>query len=132
MNFMIFILLSIIIIIPSGCGTMDEHNLNAEKASQMITNDSNLVLLDVRTPQEYTGELGHLKNSVLIPVQELESRLSELEQYRGKKILAYCRTGRRSLTATNILRKNGFEALNVQGGMVEWNNLELPSVEKGK
>lgn len=111
---------------------MDQHNITTEEASQMIEADSNIVLLDVRTPGEYAGELGHLRGALLIPVQELESRISELEQYRGKKILAYCRTGRRSLTATKILRENGFEAQNVQGGMVEWNKLRLPSVEREK
>jgi rhodanese-related sulfurtransferase len=130
MKFMACLSSLLIFIILSGCGTMNDHNVSAEQASTMITTDTNLVILDVRTPEEYSGELGHLKNSILIPVQELESRISELEQYRGKKILTYCRTGRRSLTATGILHKNGFDALNVEGGMVQWNKLQLPSVEK--
>ncbi|HLB00617.1 MAG TPA: rhodanese-like domain-containing protein [Bacteroidota bacterium] len=111
---------------------MDDQNVTTEQALEMIRADTNIVLLDVRTPEEYAGELGHLKNSILIPVQELESRMPEIEQYRDKKILAYCRTGRRSRTAMNLLRGKGFDALNVQGGMVEWNKLQLPHVETGK
>jgi rhodanese-related sulfurtransferase len=123
---------SLMCILLWGCSTMDDTNITPEQASRMITADTGIVLLDVRTPAEFNGELGHLKNAVLIPVQDLESRIGEVEQYRGKKILAYCRTGRRSLTATKILRKNGFDAVNVTGGMVEWNKLGLPSVEVEK
>lgn len=123
---------SLLILSISGCGTMDDNNITAEEAAKMISTDSTLVLLDVRTPEEYAGELGHLKGAVLIPVQELEFRIADLEQYHDRKILAYCRTGRRSKTATEILRKNGFDVLNVQGGMVEWNELQLPSVEREK
>lgn len=119
-------------LIMTGCTTMDDQNVTTEQALEMIRADTNIVLLDVRTPEEYAGELGHLKNSILIPVQELESRMPEIEQYRDKKILAYCRTGRRSRTAMNLLRGKGFDALNVQGGMVEWNKLQLPHVETGK
>jgi len=116
----------------SGCDNMDQNNITTDKASELITSDSNIVLLDVRTPEEFSGELGHLKNAILIPVQELEARIGEMDQYKEKKILAYCRTGRRSLTATKILRDHGFDATNVQGGMVEWNKLGLPSVEREK
>lgn len=130
MKHMMFGFFFLTCIILSGCNTMDDHNVTAEQASEMITADQDIVLLDVRTEGEYVGELGHLKNAILIPVQELESRMTELEPYRGKKILAYCRTGRRSLVATNLLSKNGFDVLNVQGGMVEWNNLNLPAVQK--
>ena len=78
---------------------MNDHNVTAEQASRMIASEPEIVLLDVRTEAEYSGELGHLKNAILIPVQDLETRMEELEPYRGKKILAYCRTGRRSQTA---------------------------------
>ncbi|HLF15153.1 MAG TPA: rhodanese-like domain-containing protein [Bacteroidota bacterium] len=108
---------------------MKYQSVPAVKASDMILNDAGVVLLDVRTREEYDGELGHLRDAILIPVQELQSRLSELDSHRGKNILIYCRSGRRSLVAADILQKNGHEVINVEGGMVEWNELKLPGIE---
>ncbi len=116
----------------SHCTPMKYRSIPAAEASAMINNDSSVVLLDVRTPEEYAGELGHLRGSILIPVQELAARVGELDAHKGKEILVYCRTGRRSLTAADILQKNGFTPINVEGGMVEWNALKLPGVEHPK
>jgi len=66
------------------------------------------------------GPLGKLENVINILVQELESRLSELEKYRDREIVVLCKLGIRSATATDILIKNGFNAENVLGGMVEY------------
>lgn len=95
--------------------------VSVEEAEHLIAHDSTVIVLDVRTPEEYTGPLGHIDHSLLIPLQTLEGRIGELEQYKSKRILAICRTGRRSATATEILTKHGFEAYNVEGGMVRWN-----------
>jgi rhodanese-related sulfurtransferase len=104
--------------------------VSVEEAHQLIARDSTIIVLDVRTPEEYTGPLGHIDKSVLIPVQELEKRLGELEQYKDKRILAICRTGRRSATATDLLTKHGFDAYNVEGGMQQWNEKGLPVVKQ--
>lgn len=109
--------------------TRHRNEVSVEDAQRLIAHDTTVVVLDVRTPEEFTGELGHIDHALLIPVQELESRLDELERYRGKTILAVCRTGRRSAVATELLTKKGFNALNVQGGMVEWNRMGLPAVK---
>ncbi|MEK7671532.1 MAG: rhodanese-like domain-containing protein, partial [Bacteroidota bacterium] len=85
-----------------------------------------------RTPEEYTGELGHIDHSLLLPVQELEKRIGELERYKGITILAVCRTGRRSAKATEILTKSGFKAISVEGGMVKWNDMKFPVVRVSK
>ena len=74
--------------------------------------DDATVLLDVRTPQEYTG--GHLPGAVNISVDELRHRLGELP--RGGRILAYCQVGQRGYLATRILQQSGFTASNLGGG----------------
>jgi rhodanese-related sulfurtransferase len=104
----------------------EQKSVTVEKARAIIAADTTVLVLDVRTPQEYTGELGHIENSLLIPVEELEKRIAELEKFKGKTILAVCRSGRRSGTATEILVKNGYKAMNVEGGMLAWNAKELP------
>ncbi|HHX16067.1 MAG TPA: rhodanese-like domain-containing protein [Fibrobacter sp.] len=71
------------------------------------------IFLDVRTPEEVTR--GAVQSALFIPLQELERRLSEIP--KDKKILVYCRSGRRSVTASSILIRAGFtDVYNVQGG----------------
>lgn len=78
------------------------------------------LLLDVRTQAEY--DQGHINDPVLIPVDELEGRLDEIAQYKNIPVLVYCRSGNRSLTASNILLENGFtEVHNLLGGIGAWN-----------
>ncbi|MFQ6612441.1 MAG: rhodanese-like domain-containing protein [Fidelibacterota bacterium] len=85
--------------------------------------DSDSVLIvDVRTPQEFTGPLGHIDGAVLIPLQELKQRLPELEQYRQEEIIVVCRSGRRSGKAAILMEKKGFKALSMDGGMLKWNS----------
>lgn len=96
--------------------------MSVEELKQAMKTDKNLLILDVRTPGELTGNLGQIDGVVNIPVQELETRVKELDKYKGKKIAVICRSGNRSVPATNILLKNGHEAYNVPGGMIAWRN----------
>lgn len=96
-------------------------NINVITANDMITNGSytNLTILDVRTQSEY--DEGHLENSILIPVTELESRIDELSLFKHTEIIVYCRTGSRSATASEILDSNNFtRVFNVLGGITAW------------
>ena len=81
--------------------------------------NDDFLLLAVRTPEEYND--GHIDGSTLIPVTELESRLNEIEDYKGKTVLVYCRSGNRSVTASEILIDNGFsEVHNLLTGFNGW------------
>jgi len=106
------------------------YELISPEETHAVEADSNVILLDVRTPGEFNGESGHLANTLLIPVQELEQRVDELSQYKDKTIIAYCRTGNRSGKAAAILTKKGFKAKNMEGGIVKWNELKLPVVHE--
>lgn len=92
--------------------------ISAQDAHTQLLSDTSIVLLDVRTPQEHIAE--RIGNTPLIPVQELESRVHELDNYKNRTIIVYCRSGNRSGGATSILRKHGFNALNMQGGIIRW------------
>lgn len=95
-----------------------------------LLNDTSVVLLDVRTMPEHIGE--RIKETPLIPVQELEQRINELDQYKDKKIVVYCRTDNRSGYATSLLRKHGFDAYNMTGGIVRWRAEKLPTISGAK
>jgi len=93
-----------------------------------IQGDTSIVLLDVRMPSEFNGSTGHLANAILIPVQELEQRVHELQKYKQRPFIVYCRTGHRSTAGTDILLKHGYHARNMQGGITQWNAEQLPIV----
>ena len=82
--------------------------------------DQKTVILDVRTEEEYFGPLGHIEGSILIPINELENRLNELNEYKKNTIYVVCRSGNRSCLGKDILNENNFTAVNVNGGMLNW------------
>jgi len=94
----------------------DFESISPKQAYTLLQNDTNVTLLDVRTPDEFLKE--HIEGATLIPVQELSENLSKLD--KEKKIIVYCHSGRRSIAASRILAKNGFIPLNVKGGITAW------------
>lgn len=74
-------------------------------------------LLDVRQPEE--REIAHIEGE-LIPLAELPQRLDELEPHRDDEIVVYCRSGARSARAVQFLRAQGFDAVNLKGGILAW------------
>jgi adenylyltransferase/sulfurtransferase len=111
-----------------ACGQKDTSEskklfgeLTAAEVKKRLAKGDSLVILDVRTKEEYESETGHLPGAVLIPVQELENRYHELDSLKSREIVAYCRTGRRSERASKLLGEKGFKAYNLLGGILEWN-----------
>ena len=91
--------------------------LSSHQGEKLLSNH-NYIFIDVRTKQEHDTD--HIPNSTHIPVESLESRIDEIEKYKEKKIVVYCRSGNRSSKGTKILIKYGFEAMNLSGGMLQW------------
>ena len=84
----------------------------------------NVCLVDVRTKEEYHGELGHIKKAKLITLDVLMDHLDDLP--KDKTIVFICRSGRRSATAAAMAKDNGFpSAYNMKGGMLLWNDMGL-------
>jgi rhodanese-related sulfurtransferase len=93
------------------------ESINAKQAITLLEEDNNVTLLDVRTIPEYKE--GHLRGATLIPVQNLAQNLKMLNSVKDKKIIVYCRSGNRSISASRILEENGFTPLNVKGGIIQ-------------
>lgn len=92
--------------------------LSPQGASELI-DDTSVTILDVRTIDEY--KTGHIGRAIVIPVQELQERISEIEHMKNKKVLVYCRTGVRSKKALQILQQNGFSQLyHLEKGIRLW------------
>ena len=75
-----------------------------------------LTLLDVR--EEWELGVASVPDAVHIPMGEVADRLGELE--RGREVVVLCRSGRRSLQVANFLQQNGFQAVNLAGGILAW------------
>ena len=92
-------------------------DVTSSEAIDMYTSEGN-IFLDVRTKFEHNQS--SIPNSILIPLNELPYKIDELEKYRTKKIVVYCRVGNRSQFATKLLRDEGYQATNLLGGIVDW------------
>ncbi len=122
---MIKYLFSIFIVIFS-ITMCSKNNIDVVSMEEFQSNilDSNTVVLDVRTEEEFHGPLGHIDGAILIPIDELSSRVNELNELKSKDIYVVCRSGNRSNFGKDILRENNFNAINVDGGMLAWKPLD--------
>ncbi len=105
----------------------DFENITPEEAYSMIKKDKkDVVIIDVRTPPEVKSE-GKIPNSILIPLGTLSRQIDKLKNYKDKKIIVYCRSGNRSVSAARILKSLGFDNVyNLKGGIINWKKHNLP------
>lgn len=90
----------------------------------ILANKSSLALIDVRRPDEFTGELGHVPGATLLTLDQLPEKLATLP--KNKNIVFICRSGGRSAQATAFALENGFtDVYNMKGGMLLWNEYGL-------
>ncbi len=108
-----------IVVMPfTGANEGIFEELDAKQAKEFIDANEALIL-DVRTPNEYYD--GHLPQAKLIPVQQLNQRISEISDHKEKKILVYCRSGNRSTVASEILIHHGFKKIyHLKNGINGW------------
>jgi rhodanese-related sulfurtransferase len=103
------------------------RQLTPQEVQLRLRSSTAPLLLDVREPEEFSGELGHIPGSRLIPLKELPARAKEIEELKQRDIIVICRAGVRSTTAAAILTGLGFEHVsNLKGGMLDWNDQHLP------
>ncbi|MBO8155533.1 MAG: rhodanese-like domain-containing protein [Bacillaceae bacterium] len=106
--------LIILFIIRRMIQPKDVNQISAsDLKKELKLNKNQKQFIDVRTPIEYQGN--HIKGFNNIPLQSLKAKLNELD--KNKEVVVICQSGNRSMAAARILKKNGFEVTNVQGGM---------------
>lgn len=98
--------------------TSQSTKISQVEAKKIIDTEENIVILDVRTLEEYKE--GHIKNSTLIPLDELESIIEDVIPDKKTKILVYCRSGNRSNTAVKKLATMGYINAFDFGGINDW------------
>lgn len=107
------------LLLLSACGDPGEaRDISPAALAQQLDN-SELLILDVRTPGEYAA--GHVPGAENIPHTELGQHLERLDAYRDKPVVLYCKSGRRAAMAEEILGKAGFkQLLHLDGDMDAW------------
>ncbi len=125
------------LVLVSGCvggtetATQVIGDITTQEASAMIQENAGnpgFVILDVRTPEEYAD--GYVEKALNLDYysETFRDELDELD--KGKTYLVYCRTGKRSRAAADIMEELGFgNGYNMQGGIVQWQEDGLPTVK---
>ena len=93
-------------------------NITAEEAKKLMDTEEGYVILDVRTQAEY--EQKHIPGAILIPDYEIEALALEKLPDKDQLILVYCRSGRRSKNAAQILADLGYTNIKEFGGIIDW------------
>ena len=93
-------------------------NITAEEAKKLMDSESSYVILDVRTQEEY--DQGHIPGAVLIPDYEIEQAAQDMLPDKDQLILVYCRSGRRSKNAAQVLAELGYTNIKEFGGILDW------------
>ncbi len=100
---------------PPAVPTIGAQELVARETAR----DPALVVLDVRTPEEFAA--GHVPGAINVPHDQIEGRLAELAPLRDKDVVVYCKSGRRSALALDVLGKNGYTRLrHLEGDLPAW------------
>ena len=119
------ILLLLAVMLLTACGQDKENdqgavymNITAEEAKQIMDTEEGYIILDVREQDEY--DAGHIPGAILIPNTEIEARAEEILTDKDQLILVYCRSGRRSKLAAEILVELGYTNIKEFGGIIDW------------
>lgn len=112
----IIIIIALGIIINRFLPAKGVSNITTQEAKKRLK-EKDVQFVDVRTPGEY--KMSHRKPFVNIPLSKLAKRTNELD--KGKEVVVICQSGVRSMRASKILTKKGFEKVtNIKGGMSTW------------
>ncbi len=93
-------------------------NITAAEAKKIMDSEVGYIILDVRTQEEY--DESHIPGAILIPNTELEEKAEEELTDKNQLILVYCRSGRRSKMAAEILAELGYTNIREFGGIIDW------------
>lgn len=108
---------------------ISQDDISVSELKKRLDAGDQFVLLDIREPYEL--DIAVLKNTFHIPMGDLPERLEDLEPYKDRDIIVYCRSGRRSSHCVEFLRDQGFpRSFNLRGGIIAWSDEVDPTVQK--
>ncbi len=123
-------LLAVVAFLPRLIGNLRRGPMiDIPEFKQLLETKKNLLVLDVRTAEDFVGEQGHIEGAVNIPVEELQQRMDEIGKRLEQPVAIVCRTDKRSAKAALLLTEEGFADVHVvRGGMTKWIEAGLPVI----
>ena len=110
--------LLLLVLLAQGCGGPGYKHIGMDEAAKMMKADKGVVIVDVRTQEEYDKK--HVLGAICVPIEDIrEGKLDKLPD-KNKTLMLYCWTGRRSEDAAAILAKKGYKNIYEFGGLVDW------------
>lgn len=102
----------------SACQSNSVENIDADRAIELLAENPDIVLLDVREYNEYVTE--RIEGSALLPLSIIETSLENAYPDQSTTFIVYCRSGRRSAEAIEIMLDQGYENIYNLGGILDW------------
>lgn len=108
----------------TACSSNEKHGFKSvavQEFANIIADTTTIILVDVRTAEEYGS--GHIENALNIDVKQDDFEKNAINMLpKDKTIAVYCRSGRRSKKAAEILSKNGYNVIELDSGYTGWTN----------
>jgi rhodanese-related sulfurtransferase len=103
--------------------------IDCRSVKAKLDQGADFLLLDCREKTEH--DTANISQAMLLPMSEMQERVSELESHKQREIVVHCHHGGRSLRVTNWLRQQGFANVkSMAGGIDEWATTIDPSVPR--
>ena len=116
------ILLTISLLAVTACGgaegELGYEQITAEEAKAIMDTETDYIIIDARTEEEFAT--GHIEGAILIPEYEIADRAEAELPDKDALILVYCRSGRRSKIASQLLVMLGYTNVKEFGGIIDW------------
>jgi len=123
---LVIALLAVIIMLVLHEARKSGPSLSPQQAINLVNNQQG-VFVDLRDAADY--KKGHIVDALHIPASKVVDRIAELEKFRDKPIVLVCKMGQQSGAAGKQLKAGNFDKVyKMSGGMLEWTNLQLPTV----
>jgi len=113
-----FLLIICAAVMLTGCGGNEFTHLTQDDAQRIMRANSDAVIVDVRTPEEFAKK--HIPNARLVPIDELRAGDFSKLPDKNATLLIYCWTGRRAEDSAKILINAGYKKVYEFGGLVDW------------
>ena len=121
--------LLLLVLLAQGCGGPGYRHIGMDEAAKMMKANKGVVIVDVRTQEEYDKK--HVLGAICVPIEDIRAGKLDKLPDKNKTLLLYCWTGRRSADAAAILAKQGYKNVYEFGGLVDWTG-DVEGAEAGK
>ena len=121
------ILLILLAIIESLRAQRKRHGVNPQQAIFMMNHENSLVI-DLRPTEAYRN--GHIIEALSMSAKEIQDNPKKIEKFKNRPLIIACQGGVESEKIAAQLRKQGYNAFSLMGGMRAWNDAQMPIIKE--